>query len=236
MRRDEEAVAQALVDFLGGHSVVSTADGDDPPDLYLSFAASRVGVEVTRLSQFTFEHDGSLGNRATQDSFGLRLIERLNTEIGPSLPDSTSLLVGVWVPVKNPSRFEKGLTRFLKQISENPKVGTREELEIEGSKACITVIPLRPSEKKVIGYVVNKNSSPDIGLNARLILEERIRTKSSICEKLPKPIWLALLNDYWLADADSYELAAQQLGISHCFERLFLVSTTGAVTELTTQA
>jgi hypothetical protein len=236
MRRDEEAVAQALVDFFGGQSVVAASDGDDPPDLYLSFAASRVGVEVTRLSQFTFELDGSLGNRSTQDSFGLRLIERLNTEIGPSLPDSISLLVGVWVPVKSPSRFEKGLTRFVKQISENPQMGTREEQDIEDSKACITVIPLRPSEKKVVGYVVNKNSSPDIGLNAQLILEERIRTKSSICEKLPKPIWLALLNDYWLADADSYELAAHKLKISHCFERLFLVSTTGTITELTTQA
>lgn len=236
MRRDEEAVAQALVDFLGGPAVVSASDGDDPPDLYLSFATSQVGVEVTRLSQFTFEQDGSLGNRATQDSFGLRLIERLNVGIGPSLPDNTSLLVGVWVPVKNASRFEKGLTTFVKQISETPTMGTREEQKIEGSKASITVIPTRPSEKKIVGYIVNKNSSPDIGLNSRMILEERINTKSNICEKLPKPIWLALLNDYWLADADSYELAAQQLRISHCFERLFLVSITGTVTELTTQA
>lgn len=52
MRREEEAVAQALVDFLGGPSVVSASDGDDPPDLNLSFGAFRVGVEVTRLSQF----------------------------------------------------------------------------------------------------------------------------------------------------------------------------------------
>ena len=82
MRREEEAVAQAFVDFLGGPSVVSASEGDDPPDLYLSFGASQVGVEVTRLSQFTFERDGSFGNRATQDSFGIRLIERLNANIG----------------------------------------------------------------------------------------------------------------------------------------------------------
>ncbi|WP_281185472.1 hypothetical protein [Trichlorobacter lovleyi] len=236
MRRDEEAVAQALVDFLGGPAVVSASDGDDPPDLYLSFATSRIGVEVTRLSQFTFEQDGRLGNRATQDSFGLRLIERLNAEIGPSLPDSTSLLVGLWGPVKNALRFEKGVTIFAKQISNTPKMGTHEEREIEGSKASITVIPLRPSEKKIVGYVVNMNSSPDIGLNSRLILEDRIRTKSNICEKLQKPIWLALLNDYWLADADSYERAAIELKIAHCFQRLFIVSTTGTVTELTAKA
>ena len=191
---------------------------------------------MTRLSQFTFERDGSLGNRATQDSFGLQLIERLNANIGPSLPDSVSLLVGLWVPVKSASRYEKGLTAFVKQITTTPKMGIHEEQEIEGSKASITVIPPQPSKKRIIGYVVNNNSSPNIGLNSQLILEERISTKSKICEKLPKPIWLALLNDYWLADSESYERAAAEFKIAHCFQRLFLITDTGSVTELTTQA
>ena len=81
--------------------------------------------------------------------------------------------------------------------------------------------------------MVNTNSSADIGLNARLVLEDRIRTKSEICASLPKPIWLAVLNDYWLADADSYAVAGQQLKLGHCFERIFLVSDGGTVNELT---
>ena len=75
MRRDEEFVGRALVDFLGGPSRASASEGEDPPDLYLSVGGSRVGVEVTQLSQFTIEPNGSLGNRTTQDYFGLRLIE-----------------------------------------------------------------------------------------------------------------------------------------------------------------
>jgi hypothetical protein len=67
MRRDEEFVGLALVEFLGGPSCASASDGEDPPDLYLTIGASHVGVEVTRLSQFTFEHGGILGNRTTQD-------------------------------------------------------------------------------------------------------------------------------------------------------------------------
>ena len=35
------------------------------------------------------------------------------------------------------------------------------------------------------------------------------------------PIWLAVFNDYWLADADTYAAACQQLKMSHCFKRLF---------------
>ena len=95
MRRDEKFVANALVEFFGGPLSVSAAEGEDPPDLYLTIGASRVAVEVTRLSQFTLEPDGTLGNRATQDSFGIRLIDDLNDKIGPSLPDGISLLVVV---------------------------------------------------------------------------------------------------------------------------------------------
>lgn len=236
MRSDEEFVGRALVEFLGGPSRACVAEGDDPPDLYLTVDTSRVGVEVTRLSQFTFEADGSLGNRATQDFFGIRLLNELNARIGPSLPDDVRLLIGLSVPVLNVSRFKKGLSAWVTEIASSPKKGFEEEREIEGSKTTISVIPERPSGKKIVGFVVNTNSSADIGLNARLVLEDRIRTKDEICAPLAKPIWLAVLNDYWLADAETYAVAGRQLKFSHCFERIFLVSDTGAVNELATVA
>jgi hypothetical protein len=104
------------------------------------------------------------------------------------------------------------------------------------SKASISVVEQRPSGKKIAGFVVNKNSSADIGLNACLVLEDRIRTKADACAGLPKPIWLAVLNDYWLADADTYTNASSALKVKHCFERIFLVSDQGAVSELSVGA
>jgi sulfur transfer protein SufE len=236
MRPDEEFVAKALVSFFGGPSVVSAFDGEDPPDFYLSFCAARVGVEVTRLSQFTFEPDGSLGNRSTQDSFGLRLIEDLNTKLANSVPHDLSLLIGLWVPVQKPALFRKRLFSWITQVAANPEMGLHQEQQIAGAKASVWIIPARPSGKKVVGFVFNENSSVDIGLNALLILQDRIRTKSEICQKSPKPIWLAMLNDYWIADADSYELAARRLKLEHCFQRIFIVSDVGAVREIVVEA
>jgi len=164
------------------------------------------------------------------------LIEDLNTEIGPLLPAETHLSVGLSVPVRNAARFRKELTAFVKRVVKNPKMGSHEEMKIDGSEVSINVIPLLPSAERIGGYVANENSSADIGLNCRLILEDRIRTKNAICEKLPQPIWLAMLNDYWIADAKSYELAASQLRIEHCFQRLFLVSDRRVVTELKIRA
>ena len=112
MRRDEEFVGRALVAFLSGPSSASVSDGEDPPDLYLHVGGARTGVEVTRLSQFTFESDGTLGNRATQDSFGIRMLNELDANVGPRLPEEKSLLIGLWVPVPNASRFKKSLTEW----------------------------------------------------------------------------------------------------------------------------
>jgi hypothetical protein len=234
MRREEAFVCRALVEFLGGPSVASASDGDDPPDIYLTLGGSRIGMEVTRLSQFTLEPDGTLGNRATQDSFGIRLIEDLDTKLGPLLPQNVSLLIGVQVPVLRAAPFRKEVTEWVTQLVASPSLVSKDERNIHGSNVSVSVIAERPSGKKIVGFVLNKHSSADILLNARLVLEERIQTKSTLCEPLARmgPIWLAVLNDYWLADADTYAAACRQLKISHCFERLFLVSDNGAVCEL----
>jgi len=233
VRRDETFVGGALVKFFGGPSCASVSDGEDPPDLYLTVGASRVGVEVTQLSQFTFERDGTLGNRTTQDFFGLRLLDELNAKVGPSLPNDVSLMIGLRVPVPDAARFRKSLTEWVTKVASAPGKGLEQEREIEGSRTSISVISERPSGKKIMGFVVNTNSSADIGLNARLVLEDRIRTKSDICASLRKPIWLAVLNDYWLASPDTYAIAGHQLKLGHCFERIFLVSDRGTVNELT---
>lgn len=232
MRPDKAFVGSALVEFFGGLSVVSVLEGEDPPDLCLRFCDSRIGVEVTRLSQFTFEPNGALNNRITQDSFGMQLLENIDSKIGSFLPNNISLLVSIEVPVFNASRFKEKLMTWVAKIAVTPVSGAIHEQEIEGSKVSISVVPIRTAGKKITGFVVNKHSSADILLNARLVLEDRICTKSDICKSLSKPIWLALLNDYWLADADTYALAAQQTTLDHCFERIFLVFDNAFVTEL----
>ena len=236
MRPDEEFVGKALANYFGGPGKASVSHGSDPPDICLTVGTTSIGVEVTQLSQFTLEPDGTLGNRMTQDFFGLRLLDGLNSQVGPSLPADVSLLVGLWVPVLNAARFRRAVSEWVKSVASSPKMGFKEECQIDGSKVTISVIPERPSGKKIVGFVCNKNSSADIGLNARLVLEDRIRRKNDICCSLPKPIWLAVLNDYWLADENTYLLAARTIELAHCFERIFLVSDEGKVSEIKTGA
>jgi hypothetical protein len=231
MRPDEKLVAEA-VQFFGGPSAASAATGENPPDLYLDLGTTRVGVEVTRLPEPMFDLNGTSFNRVTHDSFAIRLLNKLDADIGPSVPDSVSLFIVLRVPVGNGARFRKSLTDWVREIIANPKLGAYER-EIECSKTEISVVPERPAGKRIGGLVMpNRLFSRDILRRARRILENRIKTKSALCSELTKPIWLAMLNDFWLADADCYEEAFQKLKLSHCFDRLFIVSGDGGVSEL----
>jgi hypothetical protein len=236
MRPEEELVGRALVTYLGGALGFEVLDGEDPPDLYVVNRTSRIGVEVSRLSQFTLESDGTTDNRATQDAFGLRVLQELNSQIGPALSNDVSLFLGLEVPVSNPSRFRRALIAWVRELAAAPVIGPSYRRKIEGSEVSISVCRERPSRNKIGGFIVNKNSSSDISLNARMVLEDRIQEKDRICRSLSGPIWLALINDYWLADVNTYNAAYKAVGYQHCFERILLVSTNGTVDELTTEA
>lgn len=123
--------------------------------------------------------------------------QNLNATVGLSLPTDIGLLVGMEVPVPNAAKFRKKLVAWVSQIAAAPVLGEQHETTIENSKATVSVVPERSTGKKIAGFVANNNSSADILANARVVIENRIRTKSDLCTRLAKPVWLALLNDYW---------------------------------------
>lgn len=88
-----------------------------------------------------------------------------------------------------------------------------------------------PSQKKVTIGFMHRHAVADLGANTRYILKERIETKAAKCHHLSArgPLWLALLNDYWLTDADTYRYAMSLLSLQHPFAKLLIVSGSGSV-------
>jgi hypothetical protein len=160
------------------------------------------------------------------------LLDQLNANLGPSVPGDVSLFLAIRLPVRDGARLRRSLTDWLREIIAAPQLGVHER-HIQGSKITVSVTRRRQIAKPISGLVTSTNLfSRDIVHNARLILEDRITAKSARCSGLAKPVWLALLHDYWLANVDSYQQAARQLKFSHCFDRIFIVFDHNVVTEI----
>lgn len=135
--------------------------------------------------------------------------------------------------MENGRKYKKELYSYvINYISEGVKLGDREEVELLGSKVRISVIPNRAySEKNIVGAIVNKNSSAHILSNAQVTLANRIQDKVIKCKGInnDREMWLALFNDYWLADHETYAHALNSMNITHYFNRIYVVMDTGAV-------
>lgn len=233
LRPDEKFVLSRIVESLGGGKNVKGAEGEDPPDAYVKVGDITNLLEITQLSQFVINKDGTVQTRLTQDMFGLGLLDELDRDLGQSLPREKGLLIHLELPVEKPSKFKALLRQTLQElISKNELPKYQKSLKLDGAVVRIFMIPRDSAEpKRIIGLIESKNSSSDISNNAKIIIENRLSIKNEICAALPfnGSKWLGLLNQYWLADVETYRWALKETNVNHQFERIFFVQDTGEV-------
>ena len=236
LKADEIFVRDSLVNHFGRDQTIKTWEGEDPPDIYINLDGETIAVEITRLSPISFNQDGLIENRNTQDTFGCRLCDELNLSLGCLVPLEIGILLVLEMPVKNARKYKKELQKILEDfINETPKVDDRKTMVIADKKTTIIAVPGRDSlHKKITGIVGNKNSSCNITNDSIVILANRIREKQEKCKKIKHdgPVWLALYNEYWLASHETYVQAIKDVCVKHDFERIYLVMDTGVTHQL----
>jgi ASC-1-like (ASCH) protein len=234
LKPDEEFVKNCLLKHFGARA--TAWEGEDPPDIYIKVKGKTIAVEITRLSPVSFDQDGVPQNRNTQDCFGINLCNELDSKLKNDVPPEVDILLILYIPVENARKYKKELHACLKEtLAKGIKSGDRLEFNLSGAKVNIAVIPNRDdSLKKIVGGIVNNNSSPHIQSNAAVILADRILDKIEKCKNIQHqvPLWLALYNDYWLADYETYSQAINNISIQHYFEKIFVVSDTGVVNQI----
>lgn len=235
LKPDEKFVSDSLVKYLGS-DVVTYQEGEDPPDIYLTINGEKIAVEITRLSPVAFDENGGMQNRNTQDIFGVNLCNELDSKLKSKVPPEIDLVLALHVPVDNPSKYKKELFSLIESIlAKELKVGSKQTTSVLGHKVDISFVPNRShSKKKIVGAIVNDNSNAHILTNAIAIMTDRILEKDEKCKQIPHTgaKWLALLNDYWLADSNTYSRAIKAISKKHDFQKILLVSDQGAVSEL----
>jgi hypothetical protein len=226
LRDDEEFVITSLSKEFGGTSRV----GENPPDAYLQIGAREIAVEISTLTQHITDDRGTR-SRLDDDIPAIKLSNELDAELLGLLPDGQSVSLILSTPILKFRQTKTALAKHLREkLPDLQAFATETEIEINGN-----VIKVQRhdghSAKKIWGVVPNRHSKPDILANARNILEDRISVKARKCAEFigKKPLWLALLNDYWLSDAGTYKCALSSFSPRHPFEKIILVSGDGTV-------
>ncbi len=232
LRSDERFVAEALARHFSGTWTV----GEDPPDAYLTIGPDKFPLEVSTLTQHVMNERGGTHARFSEDASALRLADELDEELRTLIPDGRMIVLTLRAPVLKWRKTKEELKRRILWLAANVTSETADLVEnICGNAIDINLSSFSDADgRKVLAAVVNLKSSPKILLNVRTILEERIADKTLKCCSLAfkGPLWLGLLNDYWLAGGATYRQALAQMTDSHCFEKIFLVSPDGSVAEL----
>lgn len=220
LREDEKFVIESLCAKYSGTYRI----GEDPPDAYLSLNGNEIAVEISILTQHVVNKSGSPVPRLSQDTGVLRLCDEINEELKSDVPTGVYVHLTISSPLNKIRQTKTDLINKIKEIVQE-EAPIREVFETNKNNVEIqTFLGEIPSGKKVVWVVPNQNSSPDILGNVLYILSERINDKVNKCQNIVhRPLWLALFNDYWLAESDTYELAMEKLSIEHQFDKICLV-------------
>jgi hypothetical protein len=230
MREDEKFVIESVAAFYSGN----WRRGENPPDAYIDIGGRAIAVEISRLTQHVTTDSGTR-ERLSDDQTAVRLARELDEQLKHLVPDGTTVGIRLYPPILKMRKTKAELARnIISLINGNPSNGTELKLKIFDNDILVYVNQHGdPKFKKISAIIFNPHSSPDILKNATYALEDRIKTKTTKCLTLEnKTIWLALLNGYWLADADTYHLAMKEISVPHAFEKIIVISDDGSLTIL----
>jgi hypothetical protein len=148
------------------------------------------------------------------------------------IPNGWMAILTLRSPITQVRKVKPLLKNKIAALVGKPIDGTTEEEILENRISIHITRDESGVHKKVVGLIPNRFSNPNILLNARIILQDRIETKTKKCGAIRGPLWLALFNDYFLADEDSYRVALSRMSCSHPFARIVIVGRNRCVTTL----
>lgn len=207
--------------------------GENPPDAHLCIEDKKIAVEVTRLVEQVMDKKGNLVSRMKHDIPAENLANELNDAMQEIIPNENHVLLILPAPINSIKRTKEKLKSAINDCIRNNVINT--DIEIEGNLITIHVYDVpRPSGKKIIGAITNRYSTANISANTKYLLMDRITTKAKKCTIHTNidEYWLALYNDYWIADEESYRLAYRDIDVKHDFKNIFIVTGYGEVHKL----
>ena len=231
LKKRERAAIEAVARWFSA----TWEKGSDPPDAYIMFGGKRVAVEITTLRRRGTGQDSAAKPRLRFDKVATRLIERLHTTLGETVPEGITVLLTITAPIHLPSKtaasLEDKIQTLLRRASADRDVKDtlhRNRVQIRLLKDKSKRVP------KIIGFVHNPDSDPRLLLNMTRELLEVISAEAGKRAQMPVgDRWLVVTNARGISCLDAYRYIYSQLRMATNFKRILMVFNDGRVEMLT---
>jgi hypothetical protein len=228
-RRVIEAVARHF-------SAIWQNGGEDSPAAYLTIAGKRIAVEVTAIKQRITEWGELARPRLRFDRVALGLVGSLQTALHEFIPDGHTVILTITAPIRLPAKTAAALEDRIRACLERHSTQTEVKDTIHGNQIRLRLVKgVSRGKSKVIGFVHNPDSDPDVLLGLTQSLLQHIGEAAG--RPAPKRFtghrWLVVANEDGLPHFETYRHIYSQLSIPTDFKKILIVLANGRVETLT---
>ena len=209
--------------------------GSDHPGAYIMVAGKRVAVDITTLKRRGTGQANAAKPRLRFDKVATRLIERLQTTLGETVPDGMTVLLTITAPIRVPSKTAASLEDKIQTLLRRGSPGRDEKDTIHGNRVQIRLLRDESQRApKMIGFVHNPDSDPLLLLNLTRELLELITVEAS--RRAPRHAgdrWLVVISAEGISCLEAYRYIYSQLRMATDFKQILMVFSDGRVGMLT---
>jgi len=209
--------------------------GSDPPDAYITVAGRRVAVDITTLKRRGTGQGDAAKPRLRFDKVATRVIERLQANLGETVPDGMTVLLTITAPIRLPSKTAASLEDKIRTLLGRGSPGRDEKGMIHGNRVQIRFLTGESDRTpKVIGFVHNSDSDPVLLLNMTCELLDLISAEAGgRVPRLAGDRWLVVISAGGISHFEAYRYIYSQLRMATDFKKILMVFGDGRVGTLT---
>jgi hypothetical protein len=222
---------QAALDVVATHFSATWEKGDGGSSAaYLAIGGKRIAVEVAAIKQGIAERGDRTKPRLRFDRTALRLVGRLQSAVAELVPDGQAVVLTVTAPIRLPSRTAVALEGKLRDglAPRSVQVELREMIHGNQIRARL-VRGLSRRMPKVIGFVHNPESDPDVLLRLTQTLLQRIGAAADKRQpgRFRGDRWLVVADKDGDSKVETYRHVCSQLSVSGDFKKILLLLADG---------
>lgn len=215
---------RTAIDAVAQHFSATWDKGEQPPDAYVKIG-KKIAVDITAIKQRMIKWDGQAKPRLRFDKVVVELIKRLQTGLHQAVPDGKTLIVTVTAPIRLPRKTADTLED--KILSSLARGSARIEFKdtVHGNQVRVRLVKSFTGTSKVIGFVHNPDSDPEVLLGVTDLLLQLVGADAS------KPRPADLTGDRWLVivyegepfQVDTYRHVCSQISLPTGLKKVLMV-------------